>query len=57
MPHLSLLERNRSDSRAYPVHWLLTMAVFEPLFKALNDADIRYVVVGGLASSFTVMLV
>jgi len=25
------------------------MAVFEPLFRALNDADIRYVVVGGLA--------
>ena len=25
------------------------MAVFAPLFKALNDADIRYVVVGGLA--------
>jgi predicted nucleotidyltransferase len=25
------------------------VAVFEPLFKALNDAGIRYVVVGGLA--------
>ena len=25
------------------------MAVFEPLFKALNDAGVRYVVVGGLA--------
>ena len=25
------------------------MAVFEPLFRALNAADIRYVVVGGLA--------
>jgi predicted nucleotidyltransferase len=25
------------------------MAVFEPLFRALNDAGIRYIVVGGLA--------
>ena len=25
------------------------MALFEPLFKALNDAGVRYVVVGGLA--------
>lgn len=25
------------------------MALFEPLFRALNDADVRYVVVGGLA--------
>ncbi|MGH9750253.1 MAG: nucleotidyl transferase AbiEii/AbiGii toxin family protein [Candidatus Polarisedimenticolia bacterium] len=25
------------------------MALFEPLFKALNDSDVRYVVVGGLA--------
>jgi hypothetical protein len=25
------------------------MAVYEPLFKALNDAGIRYIVVGGLA--------
>lgn len=25
------------------------MAVFEPLFKALNDVGVRYVVVGGLA--------
>jgi len=25
------------------------MALFEPLFKALNDAGIRYIVVGGLA--------
>jgi hypothetical protein len=25
------------------------MAVFEPLFKSLNDAGVRYVVVGGLA--------
>ena len=25
------------------------MAVFEPLFKALNDTGVRYVVVGGLA--------
>lgn len=25
------------------------MAVFEPLFKAMNDAGVRYVVVGGLA--------
>ncbi len=25
------------------------MAIFEPLFKALNDAGVRYVVVGGLA--------
>ncbi len=25
------------------------MAVFEPLFKALNDSGVRYVVVGGLA--------
>jgi hypothetical protein len=25
------------------------MAVFEPLFKALNDAEVRYLVVGGLA--------
>ena len=26
----------------------MPMAVFEPLFKALNDAGVRYVVVGGL---------
>ncbi len=25
------------------------VALFEPLFKALNDADVRYVVVGGVA--------
>ena len=25
------------------------MALFEPLFKALNDADVRYIVVGGVA--------
>jgi hypothetical protein len=26
------------------------MALFEPIFQALNDADVRYVVVGGLAT-------
>jgi len=31
------------------------MAVFEPLLKALNDADVRHIVVGGVPWSCTGM--
>ena len=37
------------DIGAGAVSYNLPMAVLEPLFKTLNDAGIRYVVVGGLA--------